>query len=242
MSDPYYQTALATLYLGDARDVLPTLGRESVDLIATDPPYGVKWRSGLRGEKFDEMAGDDNSLNVPELLAGAVRALRVNRHVYVFGYSPEDLAGPLCLGGVAELIWDKTQLGPGDLALPYGPAHERITFGVYAPRPSMRRKGCGNLSARLRKGSVLRVPRLNSQGVKNHPTEKPVALMRQIIESSSMLGEVVLDPFAGSGSTLVAALITGRKAIGIEVNEQYAEITVKRLLVAERLAQDMTTL
>ena len=62
-----------------------------------------------------------------------------------------------------------------------------------------------------------------------HPTEKPVAIMRQIIESSSCLGERVLDPFMGSGTTVVAALLSGRRAVGIEINPQYFALARRRV-------------
>jgi site-specific DNA-methyltransferase (adenine-specific) len=230
MTAPYWADDNVTLYLGDCRDVLPTLPRDSVDLVVTDPPYGQKWQSGFRKNALSLIAGDDGSLDVAECITLACRVLRGKRHVYVFG--PADLSS--CpFGATAELIWDKELIGMGDLSSPWGPGHEPITFGVYRESPSDRAAGRGGLAARLRRASVLRVPRANGEGLADHkdphPTGKPVHLLRQLIESSSLLGETVLDPFAGHGPTLVAARLEGRKAIGIELDEKCAEATVRRL-------------
>jgi site-specific DNA-methyltransferase (adenine-specific) len=65
--------------------------------------------------------------------------------------------------------------------------------------------------------------------VRFHPMEKPVDILRQMVESSSMIGETVLDPFCGSGSVLLAAQLEGRVAIGIEIDERYCEIAAKRI-------------
>ncbi len=229
-----YETEHVTLYHGRAEDVLPTLPRASVDLLATDPPYGVRWQSGNRSEAFDRIVGDDGALDTGAVMDAALRALRPHRHVYVFGAAsaPADFTG-LPLTSVAPLVWDKGLTGLGDLSLPRGPAHECITFGVYVPFDSGRKRGEGRLSARLRTGSVLRAQRPNARAVKRHPTEKPVALMRQIIESSSVVGETVLDPFAGSGSTLVAARLEGRRAVGIELDERYCAVAIDRLRAIE---------
>ncbi|MEU4296359.1 DNA-methyltransferase [Kitasatospora aureofaciens] len=80
------------------------------------------------------------------------------------------------------------------------------------------------------------MPRKNGTQVNRHPTEKPVRLMAELIESSSRRGELILDPFAGSGSTLVAALLAGRHAIGCELDERYVEVAVQRIREAERIA------
>jgi DNA modification methylase len=101
-------------------------------------------------------------------------------------------------------------------------------FGVKA-HAAQRRGGTGNGPARLRKASVLRFQRPSGAGVVLHPTEKPIPLLRELIESSSRLGEIVLDPFMGSGSTIAAARLEGRRAIGIEVDEGYCEIAARRL-------------
>lgn len=240
---PFYESDLATLYVGDAREILPTLPRDSVDLLVTDPPYGVGWYSGNhRKVPFDRIVGDDGSLDVPAVLALVTAGvLRNHRHVYVFGYDAEALREPLRLSATMELIWDKGGPGLGNLRLPWGPSHERLTFGVHTKSPSNRRDGHGRLAARLRAGSVLRVPKLHGN-VLRHPTEKPVALMRLLIESSSLPGELVLDPFAGVGSTLVAAIVTGRRAIGIEIDKRYAEIAAERLRKAEAIAREIARL
>jgi hypothetical protein len=81
----------------------------------------------------------------------------------------------------------------------------------------------------MRRGSVLTVERPNGAGVSRHPTEKPIRLLRELIESSSKIGESVLDCFVGSGSTLEAAHLEGRTAIGIEIEERYCEIAATRL-------------
>lgn len=235
---PYYQSERATLYLADARDVLDQLPRNSADLLVTDPPYGVEWRSGIRSNPFDRMAGDraGDKAGTIETLAKAIRILRSNRHAYVFGFRPDELAEPLRLGGTTDIVWHKATTSLGDLAVPWSKSHERITFGAYYPSAGDRRQGRGQLAARLRRGSVLAVPRLNAGAVNRHPTEKPVALLRQLIESSSVLGDTVLDPFAGVGSTLVAALVTGRRAVGVEIDPGYAETAVERIRRAEDLA------
>jgi site-specific DNA-methyltransferase (adenine-specific) len=72
-------------------------------------------------------------------------------------------------------------------------------------------------------------------GSTRHPTEKPIELVSQLIESSSVRGDLVLDPFAGCGSTLVAAVLLGRRAIGIEIDERYASEAVRRLEYVEKL-------
>jgi len=64
--------------------------------------------------------------------------------------------------------------------------------------------------------------------VMHHPTEKPIDILRQMVESSSVMGETVYDPFAGSGSTLIAAALEGRKAVGCEIEERYCEAAAKR--------------
>lgn len=238
MVTPTYSSDLVTVYHGKAEDVLPTLERGSVDLIATDPPYGVGWRSN-RGQNFDVLAGDDGTLDVTGVLAVAVRALRPKRHLHVFG--PADLSTITGLASPVQLIWHKGNIGMGDLSAPWAPQHEVITFASFVPSAAGRSKGEGRLTARLRRGSVVRVDRPNARGVRRHPTEKPVALMRQLIESSTVLGETVLDPFAGSGSTLVAAVLSGRSAVGIELDEGHVATMVERVKSAEKLVRAMAT-
>lgn len=221
---PYYEDDLVTLYHGDCREVLPELERDSVHAIVTDPPYGQGFRSNWGSH--DRITGDDGSLDVAACLADASRLLRRGRHLYAFG-PPSLVAAPYT--AAVELIWDKGVVGMGDLSLPWGRSHELITFAVFEPSKANRDKGRGGLAARIRQGSVLRVPRTNGAATKRHPTEKPVLLLRQIIESSTVWGEVVLDPFTGVGSTLVAAALEGRRAIGVELEERYCEIAARRL-------------
>lgn len=239
-----HATDRATIIWGDCRD--PTVIAQvpaGYGLLCTDPPYGVGWRSN-HGQNFDHLAGDDGTVDWPSVLAEwagpegtTTRGLGTSRHVYVFGYRPADLAVPLRLGNTAtELIWDKAKTGLGDLSKPWGPGHEVITFGVHIKFKSGRDRGEGNLSARLRQGSVLRVLRPNSSSVNRHPTEKPVELMARLVESSTVRGELVVDPCAGSGSTGVAAILEGRRCFLVEYDRGYAELCVQRVKAAERIA------
>lgn len=225
---PYYERAGITIHLGDCRAILPTLPKAGADLLVTDPPYGVGYRSNYGGN-FDSIAGDDDAAWVPAALAMAGDALRNKRHAYIFG--PRELIA-FPFRTAVELVWDKGALSMGDLALPFAPAHEPITFAVLVRGNE---KGRGNLPARLRSGSILSYPR---PAAKRHPTEKPVALLRRLIESSSLVGETVLDPFLGVGSTLVAAVAEGRKGVGIELDEGYAELAANRVDAALDATRD----
>jgi hypothetical protein len=181
-----YESPLVTLWEGDCAEViadLPAYSQErpsAFHLLATDPPYGVGWQSNARIKSFDRIAGDDGTLDVPSILGAAVRALPLNRHVYVFGYTPDQLAAPMALSSTAELVWDKILPSKGDLTLPYATSFERLTFGVHGKGWKSTMTG-GGLTARMRRGAVLRVPRPNGRAVTRHPTEKPVALMRQLM-------------------------------------------------------------
>lgn len=222
---PYYDEAGITIYHADCRDVLPTLG--TVDLLVTDPPYGINYQSTKNNSHHGnpKLIGDDGTLDVGECIRLALKQLRMNRHFYIFG--PLD-SSQLTFGRTVDLVWDKDHVGMGDASVPWSPSHERLTFGVWTPFKSQ--EGMGGLATRLRRGSVLRIPTDNwARGAKYHPTAKPVLLMRHLIESSSTFGETVLDPFMGAGSTLIAARMEGRKAIGIEIEERYCETAVQRL-------------
>jgi DNA modification methylase len=229
MTEPTFSADGVDLFLGDSAIIAPTL-EQTFDLLATDPPYGVGFRSNRREatEKFEIMHGDQGEVDVPAILRACVLKLRPFRHAYVFG--PETLvAGIERLTDPVTLIWDKENIGMGDLSLPRGPSHEPINFSVHVPSKANKIRGDGRLAARLRQGSILRALRPNASGVKRHPSEKPVEVMRQIIESSSCANEIVFDPFMGSGSTVVAALLEGRRVVGIEKDEKYFTIARQRV-------------
>ncbi|MFD5198848.1 DNA-methyltransferase [Streptomyces sp. NPDC058375] len=243
-----YESSTSRVVWGDCRDteVIRSVP-DRYGLLCVDPPYGVAYDSG-RSTTFTEIEGDDGSVDWASVLAEWVgpdgtqsRGLADARHVYVFGYRPDELQGPLRLGGSAELIWDKQKTGMGNLVHPWGPAHEPITFGVHVKRPSDRAKGGGRLSARLRRGSVLSYPRPNGGSAVRHPNEKPVPLMAELIESSTVRGDLVVDPCAGSGSTLVAAVLLGRRAWGVEIDRANAVQTAERVQAAEAVAASQMT-
>ncbi len=221
MSVPFYDKNGITLHHGDCADF-----EIEADLLVTDPPYGQEFVSG-KSDLWGPIKGDDDAAEILQRLAHALKGIRRGRHVYIFGKLLDLGSLPLC--GFAEIIWDKGTIGMGDLSSPWGPQHENITFATYELSKANREKGYGNLSARLRKGSVIRSVRPISGRVRNHPTEKPVDILRQLIESSSVMGEIVYDPFAGSGSTLIAAALEGRRAVGVEIDERYCEIAARRI-------------
>ncbi len=228
--EPTFSANGVELYLADSAVVVPELAE--VDLLVTDPPYGVEYQSNFRNERLEVMQGDGGTDTDRQAVVGILRAavlkLRRGRHVYVFG-PPEPLREIERLTAHASLIWDKGIIGMGNLSLPRGPSHEPINFAVTQLSKANREDGRGSLSARLRQGSVIRVDRPNSLAVRRHPSEKPVAVMRQLVESSSCLGDLVLDPFMGSGATIVAALLTGRRAIGIEKDPKHFDVARGRV-------------
>lgn len=237
---PYFAGKRSTLYLGDAREVSANLLPMRAGLVVADPPYGARWRSGFRKDRFDAMVGDADSVGSIEILAEVLKRHLPNRkHIYVFGYPANVITQYLLLGGTAELIWAKGSVGLGNLQSPWAANHEVIVFGAHTTSASDRKDGRGQLTARMRHGSVITVPRLNALQHKRHPSEKPVKLLAQLIESSSHAGDVVLDPFAGVGSTSVAAVLLGRHTVGIEIVEKYAEIAATRLARAELLADQI---
>lgn len=235
-----HDTARARLILGDARDELRAVATETAALVLVDPPYGREWQSRRRAEAFailDEDGAGDRA-GVAAILAECVRVVGQNRHLYVFG--PGDVLADLKVSAPVALIWDKGLKGAGDLASPWGPAHEPIWFAVSKHRHAGEAGGPA-LPARLRKGTVIKATRPTGRKVR-HPTEKPVALLAELIESSSRAGELVLDPCAGSGSTGVAAILRGRRVLLIESDPRHARLAAERLRNAERVADQMAAL
>lgn len=229
-----YKSDRVTLYHADARDILPTLETESHDLVLTDPPYGVEFSSGFRADSFGQVHNDGQGDRdgVREVLRECVRLVGQNRHLYVFG--PSDVLDGLKVSDTADLIWDKGVIGAGNLTVPWGPAHEPITFALSKHRHAGQ-TGSPSPAVRMRKGSVLRFTRPTGRKVR-HPNEKPVPLLRELIESSTRLGDVVLDAFAGASSTGVAAVLSGRRAVLVESDERWIPLSIERLTAAERLA------
>jgi site-specific DNA-methyltransferase (adenine-specific) len=238
-----HATDRATIIWGDCRD--PKIIAQvpaGYGLLATDPPYGINHRSNWAGRPA--IAGDDGSVDWLTVLGEWAApggshdyGLANSRHVYVFGYRSEDAVGPLRLGAATDLVWDKVLLPQGDLATAWAASHEPIAFGVHRKRPSDRSSGRGGLAARLRKGSVLRYQRPN--GNTRHPHQKPVPLFADLIESSTLRGDLVVDPCAGSGTTGVAAVLTGRRAFLVEVDRDHAELCVRRVKAAEAIADQI---
>jgi len=203
MSEPYYQDDLVTLYLGDCLEVTEWL---DADVLVTDPPYGVGYKSG-RKKELKAIEGDltinvrDDAIDLwgdgPALVFGSWKADR-----------PQNTR--------QLIVWDKRGGAgfSGDLKMPWAD----ITEEIYV-------LGHGWLGPRV--PAIYSVPTLPSQNRPNHPTPKPVGLIEMLLGHCP--DGVVADPFAGSGPTLLASRNLGRRAIGVEVVEEYCELIATRL-------------
>lgn len=210
---------------GDCLDVLKTLEPDSVKLLLTDPPYGMDFQSNRRtaSAQASKISGDEDIAGALELLAAMLRtidpAMQRDSHALIFTgwrHEPEFRRVIEAAGWhiAASLVWVKENHTSGDLG-GFAPKHERI---IHA------RRGRAAIAPRIPDVLVFK-----REWQTSHPTEKPVALLRQLIEVTTVSGELVVDPFAGTGGTIDAALSVGRNALGIELSDEWYSEGVDRL-------------
>jgi site-specific DNA-methyltransferase (adenine-specific) len=212
---PYYDHAGITIYHGDCREIVPQLGR--FDLLLTDPPYGVNYQSNMRAvsQKMDKIVGDSEiDVSIVDVFPTCKCIALFSRWNTAPAWA-EKLGERVPVRG--QIIWHKACGGMGDLSRSYSLDYEAI---VYATSNDFTLPG-------KRHGSVWKV-QIDSPSSYQHPTQKPVGIMSMCIERF-LVGETILDPFMGSGTTLRAAKNLNRKAVGIEINEQYCEIAASRM-------------
>lgn len=204
--NPYYQDDAVTIYHGDCRELMSQISRGWVDIVLTDPPYGMGFQSNHRFQKHLKIRGDD-SLPL-DLIEMAIE--RASRAAYVFCRWDNIASMPT---PKSVLAWVKNNWSMGDLKHEHGRQWEACCFYALHNHEFVKR--------------IPDVIFADKTGNELHPTEKPISLMKQIIIAN--VGNLILDPFMGSGTTLRAAKDLGRKAIGIELEEKYCEISAKRM-------------
>ncbi len=210
---------------GDAKEIMETWNHGKIKLVITDPPYGMGYSAEGRRRKSkapDVLVGDDQDAIklTQDVLRECLPYLDEDAHVLVFcdwKHEPEVRKAMEEIGLTirGSLIWVKENHSAGDTSHTFAPQHERIIHGV---------KGSPVLFHRL--SDVFMIPRTHES---EHPTEKPVELLKQLIASCSAENEVILDPFGGSGSTLIAGMELHRDAYVVEIDQQYISMALNRL-------------
>lgn len=211
------------IILGDSVKVLPTLEKKSFDLLLSDPPYGMDFKSGWNNK--EKIANDkivDTVSLFENVLRESVPLLKDDAHFYLFGNI--NYIGDIrpiiekYLNLKNILIWDRKVIGMGDLKS-YGNSYDIIYFGY--------NKVWKDLNG-TRDRDLLSYSRIDP--AKNiHPTEKPLDILEYLIKKSSKENEKILEPFAGGGSTLLACKNTNRLATGIEIEEEYYNLIKTRI-------------
>jgi DNA modification methylase len=206
---------------GDAIEELKKLPDKSIDIIITDPPYFIPATHYETRKRFKRSFADLGILEgfFREIFNQIDRILKDDGLFYIFcngqSYPLFFYYGYFITKAIRPLVWDKKVSINGYY---WRHQHELILFGV---RPEKHKIPTGY-------GDILRFNAVKVDERK-HPAEKPVELIKYILENTSKEGDIVLDMFCGSGSTLVACKELNRKYIGIELGQDYIEIAQKRL-------------
>ena len=205
-------------------DCLEQIPDESIDMVLTDPPYGISFKSNHRNVTYEGIHNDDDVSFLSDYFEQCHRIMRENTAIYCFcSWHHVDVfkqAFETFFKLKNIIIWEKNNTFMGDLKGSYAPKYEMILFGHKGRR----------CFQGFKYPDVLQAKRT---GNKLHPTQKPLDLLELFIKSSSKQGEIVFDGFMGSGSTCVAAVNTGRHYIGFELDPVYFDIACKRLDEAE---------
>ena len=228
---PYYQDEFVTLFHGDCREVLAGMADQSVDAVITDPPYTERTHSKARSLSHRVSGRDVISQGVTAFAAIDDEELRAvltdlgrvtrswvvatldYRHAFEF-----DAAPPAGLKVQRVGVWMKTSPTPQITG-------DRPAQGWEAIAYMHRAKGRSAWNGGGHHGNYY----LDIERKTGHPTAKPLPMVQDMIRKFTNRGDTVLDPFAGSGTTLRAAVNEGRKAIGVELDERYCEVIAKRL-------------
>lgn len=211
---------------GDSLTLLRQFDDACVDAIITDPPYGIRYQSNFgKHRRYNGISND--KLPFIWWLYDGYRVLKDGGCLLCFSRwdVQQVFTQAMQIAGFivkSSIVWDKTVGGMGDLKAQFAPSYETIIFAI---------KGKYAFPGG-RPNDVLRQLKVNSCHM-IHPNQKPVELMEQLIEATTRPTDLILDPFAGCGSTLVAAKNKGRRYIGIELESDYCEIARKRLDVKE---------
>ena len=213
---PYYQDDHVTLYHGDCRDILPTL---TADALITDPPYGIAW---------GRATWEDDPEAYPALMRWLVETAALvvpDGWCFVFQSGTNVArfhewfpAGWRVFAAAKNFV----QMRPIEVQYAWDPA----VFWRNGPKRNKHRKDAGIVTRDFHVGNVAGMMRKKA----GHPSPRPLDTMEHMV----LLGTTperpaVVDPFAGSGTTLLAARNVGRRAIGIELDERYCEVAAKRL-------------
>lgn len=226
---PYYQDDLVTIYHGDCKDILPNLGKLWADVLITDPPFFMPATHYQSRVKWQRTWGDTSVLKTfwGVILDACVPCLKTTGHFMTFcNHESYPVFYPEMYGRfdfLKAIVWDKGHVGLGRV---WRNQHELIIAARWQASIFYE-------DGRLR-SDVMKYTATQSQD-RTHPVEKPKALLADLIIPTTVAGNIVVDPFAGGGSTLDAARALGRRSIGIEIEEKYCEA------MAQKFSQSVIT-
>lgn len=211
---------------GDCLELMKELPDESIDLIVTDPPYLMNYKTGRRKDKnhkfCKEIAGDDDEELIKNYIVECYRIMKNNTAMYMFcnsnkvDFFKQELEKYFTIKNI--IVWVKNNHTAGDLIAQFGKKYELIFLVNKGRCP-------------IRNGRITDVWEFAKVSGNNllHQNQKPLELIQQCIEKHSDEGAIVFDGFMGSGTTAVACVKTGRHYIGYELDTEYFNIACKRL-------------
>lgn len=224
------------IYHGDCIKGMQQIESGGVDLILTDPPYGISYKTGMRKDdhKFTHVILNDSNLDIIEpYMYECFRILKENSAAYMFCSvktldSFMQIARKVGFTLKNVIIWNKGVGTKGDLEAQYQQCYEPLLY---------LNKGRKSINGK-RISDIWFFPRVSADKLL-HQNEKPIPLLEQCLVKSSQTNDLVFDGFMGSGSTAVACMKTNRRYIGFELDGYYFNVAQKRLRNEKQMPKDM---
>jgi adenine-specific DNA-methyltransferase len=214
---PYFTDREVSVYCGDCRELLRALPSESVDMVLTDPPYGVAYR-GRWGTESPAISGDEEPTIMLPAFKELWRILKPDSFClsfYGWPHADDFLSAWKRIGfrPVSHLVCVKNNIGLGH----FSRSQHETAYLLAKGNPARPEPAPADVFDWQREPFTF------------HPAQKPVQVISRLIASFSRCGATILDPFLGSGTTVLAARNLGRRAIGIEIEEYYCAVAALRL-------------